>query len=147
MPISHVPIFSGDNFSLVVDSLRRFRIFWLMVAMSVLVTIPTVVFPEQSDFPTHHSEHEDDAQVDTLPMDHVHGLRINKDQQLGPVPLKTPWPIIPSQLAGKELDDWLKARFRVSKNGAATVVKLQPAAHHELTQEGLLALEQWTFFP
>ncbi|MFA9561408.1 MAG: energy transducer TonB, partial [Nitrospirota bacterium] len=48
---------------------------------------------------------------------------------------------------GKELDDWLKARFLISKEGKVTVVVLQPPAHHELTQVSLEALNQWTFLP
>ncbi len=78
---------------------------------------------------------------------HVHGLRLNKNQQFGPVPQKTPWPTIPSQPGGERLDDWLKARFRVDLDGKATVVILQPVAHRELTQMSLQALNEWTFLP
>ena len=35
-----------------------------------------------------------------LPEVHVHGLPLNKDQQVGPVPKSTPWPAIPSSLEG-----------------------------------------------
>ncbi len=123
------------------------RIHWLILTSCIFLINPNAVLAGQSDVSTHLSDHDEDAQVETLPMVHVHGLRLNKDQQLGPVPQKTPWPTIPSQLEGKELDDWLKARFLVSKDGAATVVILQPAAHRELTQVSLLALNQWTFLP
>ncbi|MDR4492940.1 MAG: energy transducer TonB [Nitrospirales bacterium] len=100
-----------------------------------------------SDISTHHSDHDEDAQIETLPMVHVHGLRLNKDQQQGPVPQKTPWPTIPPSLEGKELDDWLKARILVSKAGEPTVVILQPASHRELNLMSLDALKRWTFLP
>jgi len=123
------------------------RICWCLIVVWWVGSVSNPLRAEQTDLSTHHSDHEEDAQVETLPMVHVHGLRLNKDQQLGPVPQKTPWPTIPSQLEGKELDDWLKARFLVSKEGEATVVILQPAAHRELTQVSLQALKQWTFLP
>ena len=99
------------------------------------------------DHSTHHSDHDEDAQIETLPMVHVHGLRLNKDQQQGPVPQETPWPTIPTTLEGEELDDWLKARILVSKAGEPTVVILQPAFHRELTLRSLDALKRWTFLP
>ncbi len=80
-------------------------------------------------------------------MVHDHGSRLNKDQQHGPVPQKPPWLTIPTELEGRELDDWMKARFLVNKEGEATVVILQPAAQHELTQASLQVLKQWTFLP
>ena len=97
--------------------------------------------------PTHQSDHLDDEVVDTLPAVHVHGLRLNKDQQLGPVPQLTPWPSIPVSLEGKELDDWMKARILVTKEAKVTVVILEPAKHRALTLAGLSALNQWTFLP
>jgi len=99
------------------------------------------------DFSTHHSDHDADAQVEMLPMVHVHGFRLNTDQQEGPVPQKTPWPTIPASLEGQELDDWLKARILVSKTGEPTVVILQPASHRELNLGSLEALKLWTFLP
>ncbi len=54
----------------------------------------------ESDFSTHQSDHDEDAQVETLPMVHVDGLLLNKDQQFGPVPQKTPWPTVPHELEG-----------------------------------------------
>jgi hypothetical protein len=104
-------------------------------------------YSAETDFSTHNSDHEEDAQIETLPTVHVHGLRLNKDQQIGPVPQRTPWPTVPKTLEGQVLDDWLKARVLVSKNSEVTVVILQPAAHRELTQASLRALRQWTFLP
>ena len=123
------------------------RILELILTVCFLGSFSNVVLSEQPDLSTHRSDHSEDALVETLPMVHVHGLRLNKDQQIGPVPQKTPWPTIPIELEGKELDDWLKARFLISKEGKATVVVLQPAAHHELTQVSLEALNRWTFLP
>ena len=106
----------------------------------------SVVYGEmEGDRATHQSDHDED--VETLPMVHVHGLRLNKDQQLGPVPKNTPWPAIPATLEGKELDDWMKARILVSKAAKVTVVVLEPAKHRQLTIAGLQALKQWTFDP
>ena len=60
---------------------------------------------------THETDHAEDMEVLELQEVHVHGLPLNKDQQLGPVPRLTPWPKIPPHLDGKEIDDWMKARF------------------------------------
>jgi hypothetical protein len=97
------------------------------------------------DRATHQSDHDED--VATLPEVHVHGLLLNKDQQLGPVPTQTPWPSIPASLDGQELDDWMKAMFLVKKDGQATVVVLEPAKHRELTTASLAALGKWKFKP
>ncbi|MDN5941038.1 MAG: energy transducer TonB [Nitrospira sp.] len=97
------------------------------------------------DDSTHESDHQED--VIELPEVHVHGLPLNKDQQLGPVPKATPWPAIPPALDGKELDDWMKARMLVSKHAMVTVVVLEPAKHRELTIAGMAALNKWTFEP
>ena len=118
---------------------------WFLLAWIVLTTLADA--NTSPDLSTHHSDHDEDAQVETLPMVHVHGLRLNKDQQQGPVPQMTPWPTIPPSLEGKELDDWLKARILVSKAGEPTVVILQPASHRELTLRSLDALKRWTFLP
>jgi len=147
MRIFLVPISFEGNFSLVDKGMKRKILLGAIMAGWFFCSVPHTAFSKPSDLSTHHSDHEEDAQVETLPMVHVHGLRLNKDQQLGPVPQKTPWPTIPSQLEGKDLDDWLNARILVSKDGDATVVILQPAANRELTQESLLALKQWTFLP
>ena len=72
------------------------------------------------DEATHETDHSED--VLELPEVHVHGLPLNKDQQLGPVPKSTPWPAIPPALDGKVLDDWMKARMLVSKDATVTVV-------------------------
>jgi len=147
MRIFLVLISFGGNFSLVGKGLVHRILHGAIVAGWFFVSVAYTAFSEPSDFSTHYSDHQEDAQVETLPMVHVHGLRLNKDQQLGPVPQKTPWPTIPGELEGMELDDWLKARFLVGKDGEATVVILEPAAHRELTQVSLLALKQWTFLP
>ena len=89
--------------------------------------------------------HQED--VLELPEVHVHGLPLNKDQQLGPVPKSTPWPGIPPSLDGKVIDDWMKARMLVTKEANVTVVILEPAQHRELTQAGIAALKKWTFDP
>lgn len=120
---------------------------WSLWVGLVFLIVPNAGFADQEDVSTHLSDHNEDAQVETLPMVHVHGLRLNKDQQFGPVPQKTPWPTIPRHLEGKELDDWLKAKFLVDVDGKATVVIVHPAAHRELTQMSLKALNEWTFLP
>jgi hypothetical protein len=100
----------------------------------------------EGDRATHRSDHAEDVDL-VLPEVHVHGLPVNKDRQLGPVPTFTPWPTIPPSLDGKELDDWMKARLLVSKEAHLTVVVLEPAKRRELTMAGLTALKQWKFDP
>ena len=114
------------------------------VGVVVLIWPPSGLAIE-GDRATHQSDHEED--VLEMPEIHVHGLPLNKDQQLGPVPKYTPWPKVPPALDGKELDDWLKARVLVSKDARVSVVVLEPAKRRELTQAGLAALKQWTFDP
>lgn len=106
---------------------------------------PASSYSVVGDEATHESDHQED--VLELPEVHVHGLPLNKDQQLGPVPKATPWPAIPPALDGKELDDWMKARMMVSKEARVTVVVLEPAKHRELTIAGMAALKKWTFDP
>jgi hypothetical protein len=106
---------------------------------------PAIVFAVTGDEATHEDDHQED--VLELPEVHVHGLSLNKDQQLGPVPKATPWPAIPPGLNGKELDDWMKVRMLVSKDAKVTVVVLEPAKHRELTIAGMVALGRWTFDP
>ena len=101
----------------------------------------------EGDAATHQSDHAADAPDVVLPDVHVHGLPLNKDQQLGPVPTYTPWPAIPPSLDGQELDDWMKARLLVSRTAEVTVVVLEPARHRDLTQAGLTALNRWKFDP
>lgn len=108
---------------------------------------PMFAFTAEGTEATHESDHAEDADVIELPEVHVHGLPLNKDQQLGPVPKSTPWPKIPPQLDGKVIDDWMKARFLVGKDAKATVYVLEPCKHRELTQAGLQALNRWTFDP
>jgi hypothetical protein len=101
---------------------------------------------DESDRATHRSDHAEDPVILLEPI-HIHGLPLNKDQQLGPVPRLTPWPAIPKSLEGQPLDDWMKARLLVSKEAVVTVVVLEPAKHRELTQAGLAALNRWRFDP
>ncbi len=123
------------------------RILGFCLNLLWLVSVPWLSHSAESDFATHHSDHDEDIQVETLPTVHVHGFRLNKDQQLGPVPQRTPWPTLPPVLDGQVLDDWLKVRLLVSKESEVTVVILQPAMHRELTQACLKTLKQWTFLP
>ena len=106
---------------------------------------PAIAFAVAGDEATHEMDHSED--VLELPEVHVHGLSLNKDQQLGPVAKSTPWPGIPPSLDGKELDDWMKARMMVSKDAKVTVVVLEPCKHRELTIAGMAALNRWTFEP
>lgn len=106
---------------------------------------PVTAHAVTGDEATHESDHQED--VLELPEVHVHGLPLNKDQQLGPVAKTTPWPAIPASLDGKELDDWMKARVLVSKDAKVTVVVLEPCTHRQLTVAGMVALSKWTFDP
>ena len=115
------------------------------VCMFVVFLWPAIAFAVAGDEATHEADHQED--VLELPEVHVHGLPLNKDQQLGPVPKATPWPAIPPALDGKELDDWMKVRMLVSKGATVTVVVLEPARHRELTMAGMAALNKWTFDP
>ena len=117
----------------------------LAISFAVVLAWPAMAFAVVGDEATHESDHQED--VLELPEVHVHGLSLNKDQQLGPVPKSTPWPTIPSALDGKGLDDWMKARMLVSKHATVTVVVLEPAKHRELTIAGMAALNKWTFDP
>jgi hypothetical protein len=121
---------------------RDYRGVW--VAFCVLL-FPAAAYAAAGDEATHASDHEED--VLELPEVHVHGLSLNKDQQLGPVAKSTPWPGVPASLDGKELDDWMKARLLVSKEAKVTVVVLEPCKHRELTAAGITALSRWTFDP
>jgi len=121
----------------------RIMAFMAMIGLEWLWAVPLQA--AEGDRATHESDHAED--VVELPEVHVHGLPLNKDQQLGPVPTYTPWPSIPPSLDGKELDDWMMARMLVSKEAKVTVVVLEPARHRELTVSGLAALNQWKFDP
>lgn len=117
----------------------------LTLSIMGLLCLPAAAWAVAGDEATHADDHHED--VLELPEVHVHGLSLNKDQQLGPVAKSTPWPGIPSSLDGKELDDWMKARLMVSKDAKVTVVVLEPAKHRELTAAGIVALSKWTFDP
>ena len=119
----------------------------LISIVSLFVFGLAVPVLSQSDRSTHESDHFEDDEVETLETVHVHGLKLNKDQQLGPIPKYTPWPTMPPSLTGTEIDDWMKIRVLVSKAAKTTVVVLQPAQHRLLNLAGLHALKQWTFDP
>ena len=119
--------------------------FMLLFVGGVLYLSPVAAHAVPGDEATHADDHQED--VLELPEVHVHGLPLNKDQQLGPVPKATPWPAMPPALDGKELDDWMKVRMLVSKGATVTVVVLEPAKHRELTIAGMAALNKWTFDP
>ena len=119
------------------------RVVWSFALGLLLVS--GAAFAAVNDNATHESDHEED--VLELPEVHVHGLPLNKDQQLGPVAKSTPWPGIPASLNSQELDDWMKARLLVSKQAKVTVVVLEPCKHRELTTAGVNALGKWTFDP
>jgi hypothetical protein len=121
-----------------------FRGFTRVVTVAILLW-PTGAGAVEGDRATHESDHQED--VLELPEVHVHGVPLNKDQQLGPVPKSTPWPGIPPALDGQVIDDWMKARMLVTKEARVTVVVLEPAKHRELTQAGIAALSNWTFDP
>jgi hypothetical protein len=118
---------------------------WAGLVFLLVLLVPVTASPVTGDEATHEADHLED--VIELPEVHVHGLPLNKDQQLGPVPKSTPWPAIPPALDGKVIDDWMKARMLVSKEAQVTVVVLEPAKHRELTQAGIAALNKWTFDP
>lgn len=122
------------------------RLAQFIVFLSLNLSL-NLCFAVQGDEATHQSDHAADAADVTLPDVHVHGLPLNKDRQLGPVAVYTPWPVIPSSLDGQPLDDWMKARMLVSRDAQVTVVVLEPAKHRELTLAGLQALNQWKFEP
>lgn len=124
--------------------------FWAAVYMCTCAALllPVSVFAIPGDEATHESDHQEDADdALELPDVHVHGLSLNKDQQLGPVPKATPWPSIPSSLVGQELDDWMKVRLLVSKEATVKVIVLEPCKHRELTRAGIAAFARWTFDP
>ncbi len=116
-----------------------------IISIATVLCLPVAAWAVAGDEATHETDHHED--ILELPEVHVHGLSLNKDQQLGPVAKSTPWPGIPSSLDGKELDDWMKARMLVSKDAKVTVVVLEPAKHRELTAAGIAALSKWTFDP
>jgi len=117
----------------------------LCVISLAVGSFPMCAYATAGDEATHESDHQED--VLELPEVHVHGLSLNKDQQIGPVPKSTPWPRIPPALEGSVIDDWMKARMLVSKEAKVTVVILEPCRHRELTAASMAALAKWTFEP
>ena len=124
---------------------RSMGLVWVWV-IGALLSLAPVYGAGDSERATHQSDHAEDPVILLEPI-HIHGLPLNKDQQAGPVPKHTPWPAIPKSLEGEPLDDWMKARFLVSKEAGVTVVVLEPAKHRELTLAGLAALNRWRFDP
>ena len=53
---------------------------FLVMASALLAMSPTFVWSQVDDF-THESDHLEDERVEVLETVHVHGLRLNKDQQ------------------------------------------------------------------
>ena len=125
--------------------MKHVRMFLVMMS-AVLATSPPFVW-SQVDASTHELDHLEDEQVEVLETVHVHGFKLNKDQQLGPVPKYTPWPTMPPSLQGHEVDDWMKARILVSKAAETTLVVLVPAKNRLINLAGVHALKQWTFDP
>ena len=125
--------------------MKHVRMF-LVTATALLAMSPPVVWSQVDHF-THESDHMEDEHVDVLEAVHVHGFRLNKDQQLGPVPKYTPWPTMPTALQGQEVDDWMNVRILVSKTAETTLVVLEPAKNRRLHLAGIQALKQWTFDP
>lgn len=128
-----------------IDRMKHVRMF-LVMASALLVMSLSFVW-NQVDASTHELDHLEDEQVEVLETVHVHGLKLNKDQQLGPVPKYTPWPTMPPELQGQEVDDWMKARILVSKTAETTLVVLVPAKHRRINLAGVHALKKWTFDP
>ena len=125
--------------------MKHVRMFLVMMS-ALLVMSPLFVWSQVHD-PTHELDHLEDEQVAVLETVHVHGFKLNKDQQLGPVPKYTPWPTMPPALQGHEVDDWMKARILVSKTAETTLVVLVPAKNRLINLAGVQALRQWTFDP
>ena len=125
--------------------MKRFRMVLVMMS-AVLVMSPPFVW-NRVDASTHESDHLEDEEVEVLETVHVHGLKLNKDRQLGPVAKYTPWPTMPRELQGQEVDDWMKARILVSKTGETTLVVLVPAKNRRINLAGVHALKRWTFDP
>ena len=125
--------------------MKCFRMFLVMASVLLAMSPPFVW--SQVDDDTHEADHFEDEQVEVLETVHVHGFRLNKDQQLGPVPKYTPWPTMPPSLQGQEVDDWMKARFLVSKTAETTLVVLVSAKNRLINLAGVQALKQWTFDP
>lgn len=121
---------------------------WMTVSLAglLMVALPAGGFG-RVDHATHESDHLEDEEVQLLETVHVHGLRLNKDRQRGPVPKFTPWPTIPAALWGKAVDDWMKVRIRVDKTATTQVMVLEPAQDRLLNLAGLRTLKQWTFDP
>jgi TonB family protein len=118
----------------------------LWTALTVMVPASPASAAGEGEGATHQSDHDDDPVILLEPI-HIHGLRLNKDQQLGPITNQVPPIQIPPSLVGKELDDWMKLRVMVSKDGKSTVVILEPPKHRELATSVLETVQKWKFEP
>ena len=133
--------------------MKHIRMFFVM-AGALLAINPLFVWSQPGDSthvhvddPTPELDHVEDEYVEVMETVHVHGFKLNKDQQLGPVPKYTPWPTMPPELRGQEVDDWMKARILVNKTAETTLVVLVPAKNRRINLAGVQALKQWTFDP
>ena len=72
----------------IIDAIRYLTV--SMLASGVLCLLPVVVLAVTGDEATHEADHALDADIIELPEVHVHGLPLNKDQQVGTVPKSTP---------------------------------------------------------
>ena len=123
------------------------RVRMLLVLMSAALVMSPPFAWSQVDASTHESVRAQDERVDVLETVHVNGLKLNRDQQLGPVPTYTPWPTMPRELQRQKIDDSMKARILVSKTGETTLVVLVPAKNRRINLAGIHALKQWKFDP
>ena len=96
------------------------------------------------DEATHETDHHED--VVELPEVHVHGLPLNKDQQLGPVPKSTPWPASASLRwkRTRRLDESAHAGFQGCESDRRGVGTGQASGTHH-RRHG--ALKKWAFDP
>ena len=119
----------------------------LFLGLCAVLVLPAAAFSAgDSDRATHQSDHAEDPVILLEPI-HIHGLPLNRDQQLGPITNQAPPLEVPPPLVGKELDDWLKVRVLVARDGKATVVILEPPKHRELAGAVLQTISKWKFEP
>jgi hypothetical protein len=72
----------------IIDAIRQLTV--STVALCMLCLMPAYALAVTGDEATHEADHALDADIIELPEVHVHGLPLNKDQQVGPVPKSTP---------------------------------------------------------
>ena len=118
-----------------------------MVVLGMGACCPVYAIAVTGDEATHEADHALDAEIIGCPEVHVHGLPLNKDQQVGPVPKSTPWPAIPlvaGREASRRLDEGALARVKRSAGDGGRVGIGQTS---RLTIAGIIALNKWTFAP